>query len=421
MKKLHYFSIVLTLVVIVSLAFPLAVSAAPVEDDRTVFGSNYTLESGRILDGNLNVIGGVVDIEEDAAVKGDMFVLGGLVTIDGAIQGNLTVIGGTVTLDENAVIEGDLISPASYINRKEGAVVEGNQVEGWDIPWSGIDMPMGNRPFQIRTPGFRIMPILTHIGRAAATTLVLLGLAALMLLVMPKATDTMTQALIAQPWAVLGFGALTAFVMVVGGIILTITICLIPVVILAGLAVALGVLAGWLALGYELGKRMASEIFKTEWHPVLSAVLGNLVLYLLAQGLGLIPCLGGFLVFLAMLFALGVSVVTLFGAKPYPRVPQEAPESETVVLKTGEEAQEADALLVEDAQSAAVAVQHPIEDLELGARTTNTLKDAGIDSVEDVLARLEEGEKTLLAIDGFGPKSLSDLKQALKDNGYQIA
>ena len=418
MLKLRKLSILLTLVVILSLAFPMAVSAATVEDDRTVFGSNYTLESGRILDGNLNVIGGVVDIEEDAAVNGDMFVLGGLVSIDGTVQGNLTVIGGTVTLEENAVIEGDLISPASYIDRKSGAVVEGNQVESWDF--SGIDIPPRHSPWPTLMPGYRIVPVITRIGRTAATTLVLLGLAALMLLIMPKATETMTEALIAQPWSVLGFGALTALVMVVGGIILTITICLIPLVILAGLAVALGILAGWLALGYELGKRMATDIFKTDWHPVLSAVLGNLVLYLLAIGLGLIPCLGGFLVFVAMLFALGISVVTLFGARPYPRTPKETVEAEKVVLKPGKTAEEADALLVEDSEPEAVAALHPIDDLDLGARTTNTLKAAGLDTVEDTIARLEQGNDALLAIDGFGPKSLDDLKQALKDKGYQI-
>lgn len=420
MKKTRTFSTILALVILLSLAFPMAVSAAPVEDDRTVFGSEYTLESGRILDGNLHVIGGVVDIEEDAAVNGDVFVLGGLVSIDGTIQGNLTVIGGTVMLEENAVIEGDLISPASYINRKQGAVVEGNQVEGWNVPWTGIEFPMARRPGPVHMPGVQIVPFITRLGRAAAFMLVLLGLAALMLLVMPQATDTMTKALIVQPWAVLGFGALTALVMVVGGIILTITICLIPLVILAGLAVALGVLAGWLALGYELGKRMASEIFKTEWHPVLAAVLGNLVLYLLAKGLGLFPCLGGFLVFVAMLFALGMSVVTLFGGKPFPRTPKEPVEAEKVVLKTGQEAEEADAFLVEEAESEAVVIEHPIEDLDLGARATNTLKAAGLATVENVLSRLDEGDESLLTIDGFGPKSLSDLKQALKEKGHKI-
>lgn len=419
MKKIETFGFVLALVIFLSLAFPMAASAAPVKDDRTVFGSNYTLENDQILEGNLNVIGGVVDIQEDAVVTGNMFVLGGLVSIDGNIQGNLTVVGGTVTLEENAVIEGDLISPASYINRKPGAVVEGNQVEGWNIPWTGIEMPIGHRPGPFQMPGVRIIPIITRLGRAAVFTLVLLGLAALMLLVMPQATDTMTHALIAQPWAVLGFGALTALVMVIGGIILTVTICLIPLAILGGFVVALGVLTGWLALGYELGKRMASSIFKTEWHPVLAAVLGNLVLYLLAKGLGLIPCLGGFLVFVAMLFALGMSVVTLFGAKPFPRTHKEPVEVEKVILKSGEQAGEADALLVEESVSEAVAVEHPIDDLDLGTRTTNILKDAGLNTVEETLSRLEEGDESLLKINGFGPKSLRDLKQALDEKGYQ--
>jgi len=421
MKKIQTLGLVLTLVVVLMLAFPADVSAAPVQDDRTVFGSNYTLESGRILDGNLNVIGGVVDIEEDAAVSGDMFILGGLVSIDGTIEGNLVVVGGTVTLEENAVIEGDLISPASYINRDPDAVIEGNQVESWDIPWTDFDMPMITRP-PVHMTGMQIVPIITRLGKAVVSMLVLLGLAALMLLIMPKATDTMTLALLVKPWAVLGFGALTALVMVFGGILFTLTICLIPLVILAGLAVALGVLAGWLALGFELGKRMASEIFKTEWHPVLSAVLGNLVLYLLARGLGLIPCLGGFLVFVAMLFALGMSVLTLFGAKPYPRTPADPDVIEPVVLKTGEvpQIEKVSAKPQVEPTQEAVSLEHPIEDLNLGTRTTNILKSAGVDTIENALDRLEQGDQALLAIDGFGKKSLSDLKQALKQNDYQV-
>lgn len=235
MKKQRKFVFVITLVALLTLAFPASVSAAPLEDDRTVFGTNYTLESGRILDGNLNVIGGVVDIEEDAAVSGDMFVLGGLVSVDGTIRGNLIVVGGTVTLEENAVIEGDLVSPASFINQDPDAEIKGNRVEDWDIPWTGFEMPMFHRS-AVRIPGMQIVPIITRLGRAAVFMLVLLGLAALMLLIMPRAVDTMTHGLLAQPWAVLGFGALTAVVMVFGGILLSLTICLIPLVIQIGRA-----------------------------------------------------------------------------------------------------------------------------------------------------------------------------------------
>ena len=62
MKKINKCLMVLWAVVLIALIFPFSVSASPVEDDRTIFGESYTLESGNILDGNLVVIGGVVDI-----------------------------------------------------------------------------------------------------------------------------------------------------------------------------------------------------------------------------------------------------------------------------------------------------------------------------------------------------------------------
>ena len=51
MKKIVKLSISLITVLVLGLVFPLSVFAAPIEDDRTVLGSSYTLESGRILDG----------------------------------------------------------------------------------------------------------------------------------------------------------------------------------------------------------------------------------------------------------------------------------------------------------------------------------------------------------------------------------
>lgn len=419
MNKIKKFINLLIIVIVIAMLFPSQVSAASPEDDRTIFGSNYTLESGRILDGNLNVIGGVVDIEEDATVNGDMFVLGGLLTINGTIQGNLVVIGGTVTLEENAVIEGDLVSPASYINRHADAVVEGNQVESWDV-WNEYNPPRFFRSGPFHPSNMDITRTITWIGKAAALGLILLGLAALMLLIIPNATHTMTQSLNAKPWAVLGFGALTALVMAVGGLFLTITICFIPVVILAGLAFSLAVLAGWLALGFELGKRIASGIFKGEWHPVLAAVIGNLVLYLFARGLDLIPCLGGFLVFIALLFGLGMAVVTFFGSRPYPRTPDEEVEAEMVILEPGEASEEAELLFAEKPGQQVIKAVHPIEELELGSRATNNLKGAGVNTVEDVLTLLKEGDAFILKIDGIGAKSLKDLKQALKKKGYPL-
>jgi len=335
MKKINKIALIVLSVFFIALAFPYSVSAAPVEDDRIVFGEPYTLESGRILDSNLILIGGVIDIQSGAVVRGDVVALGSVGNINGTVEGNLISIGGTVALEEDGFIQGNVYSPTGFVTFDNGAVIEGEIIEGWNFPLPDIYIPSITLPGMNTNTGLRIIPWFTRIAQRIAETLIMIALGAFLLLIMPKPADVMTKALTAKPWQMLGYGALTALVMLVGGIILTFTICLIPVVILAGLAVGLAVLAGWLAMGYELGKRIASTIFKTSWHPVLSAAVGNFVLYITALGLGVIPCLGDFLVFVVALFGLGMSVVTLFGSKPFPR--DENSLEEQVVLSPQKE------------------------------------------------------------------------------------
>lgn len=62
----------------------------------------------------------------------------------------------------------------------------------------------------------------------------------------------------------------------------------------------------------------------------------------------------------------------------------------------------------------------PIVELELSARIENSLAEAGIEIVGDALERLEGGDSALLEIDGFGRKSLADLKRELKRRGYEL-
>jgi hypothetical protein len=442
MKYLQKSILILVTIIVITLAIPQGVQAAPTADDRTVIGESYTLESGRILDGDLNVIGGVVEIKPTATVNGNMFVLGGLVTIDGTINGNLTVIGGTVNLNQNAVIEGDLISPVSYVNIDPNASIRGDQIEEWILPGLDVERFFNVRPSIIRTRTFAILPIVTQAAKTLATTLVLTALGAFLLLIMPKPADRMRQALVSSPWHILGYGALTALVMLVLGVFLFITICLIPVLILIGLTFALAILIGWLVLGYELGQRITSTIFKTTWHPVLSAALGNLLLYLVAKGVSLIPCLGWFLVFIAMLFSLGMTIVTLFGTYPYPRTANDGDADERVVLFERERSVEPEPPTIDEPEAVIVPPpsppvephfnnnvpvepiddqpEIPIEALNLGTRINNTLKDAGLTTVKAVLKQLEYGDEHMLGISGFGDKSLDDLKEALRKMGNYI-
>ena len=62
-----------------------------------------------------------------------------------------------------------------------------------------------------------------------------------------------------------------------------------------------------------------------------------------------------------------------------------------------------------------------IAELELGARAEKSLTEAGITEVGQVFDRLVESEEGLLAIKGFGQKSLSELKKALRKLGYKLS
>lgn len=71
-------------------------------------------------------------------------------------------------------------------------------------------------------------------------------------------------------------------------------------------------------------------------------------------------------------------------------------------------------------EMARVSLERPLAELTLGTRPTEALEKAGLTNVGQVLDRLGQGESALLAIDGFGRKSLIDLKKRLRQLGYDL-
>jgi len=61
-----------------------------------------------------------------------------------------------------------------------------------------------------------------------------------------------------------------------------------------------------------------------------------------------------------------------------------------------------------------------ITELGLRPRARNALLRAGISTVRDVLAVFGQGDEALLALEGFGPRSLSDLKERLQEQGFLL-
>jgi large subunit ribosomal protein L31 len=71
-------------------------------------------------------------------------------------------------------------------------------------------------------------------------------------------------------------------------------------------------------------------------------------------------------------------------------------------------------------QSARTSLDRPIAELELGTRATEALLKGGVENVGQALEKLALGEAAILAIDGFGRKSLADMKKRLRQFGYEL-
>ncbi len=61
-----------------------------------------------------------------------------------------------------------------------------------------------------------------------------------------------------------------------------------------------------------------------------------------------------------------------------------------------------------------------LTDLTVGKRAVDSLAKVKITNAGEFIAKLAEGEEVVLAIDGFGRKSLSDVKKGLRRLGYVL-
>lgn len=283
----------------------------PDGEGQVIFGSNYTLESGDTFEGDLVVFGGNVTIEEDATVNGDLVVIGGTITSNGEVSGSVVVVGGQVSLKESARVSGDVVTIGGQLDRSEGAEVEGDVVNN---AAPNITLPTGKIPPtapaaptvpEVVRPNFNID--FNPFGEMFWVFVRALGLAAFAMLLalfwQPQIERT-GEAIISQP---LMTGAIGLAATVVGAILF---FTILPLAL-----VAFAWVFGVVAMGREVGERFAKATNQV-WSPVLAIGFGTFLLTLAGGAIGLIPCLGGLIVFLFGLVGVGASVITLFGTRP---------------------------------------------------------------------------------------------------------
>ena len=300
-------------------------------DGRVVFGDNYTLESGDTLSGDLVVFGGNVTIEEDAKVQGDMVVFGGNVNLDGTVNGTAVIVGGSTTMGETSVVRGDLVTVGGSLTRDPGSEIAGQVVTNVPIPDfeipevpSAPDVPAVPRvPPVPGVPGrpninFDFNP-LANFFQMVFTAIAVSLLAMLASLFLQSQIERVSQAIVSNAVIAGSIGLLTGVMAPVVLVILAVTIILIPVSLLAAMALALAWLFGLIAIGTEVGERFTKAINQT-WAAPLTAGMGTFLMMIVVGGIGLIPCIGWLTTSLVALLGVGGVVLTIFGSQSYPRV-----------------------------------------------------------------------------------------------------
>ncbi len=311
MKRFHLhliFAILLTAILLA--AFPMTALAASPSD--VVIGQSYTLGSGQTLNSDLFVVGGNVNLMAGSTVTGNVLLIGGNAQAAGTINGDMTVLGGTVTLADTFKLNGNLSYAGTVVNRAAGAQISGQINTNTATPYfvfpGGTRIPMFNTTFNA---GFRVLGFFLGLFLWA-----LVGMLVAMFL--PTHLTRTSETALSQTLLSGGLGILTVIIVPIILVLLTITICLIPVAFIGAVLLIVAWVFGLIALGLEVGRRI-SLAFKQEWHPAISAGLGTLVLMAILNGLAFIPCVGWIPRILVGLVGLGAVLLTQFGRKPYIR------------------------------------------------------------------------------------------------------
>lgn len=329
------------IIALVAVALLLPVTPVLADDEPpgiTIFGEDYTVESGTTIKGNLTVFNGDVIVEDGGTVEGTIVVWGGNAEIEGTVEGDLVISGGDIHLGDDAWVQGDIVcSWDCSIEQESDARVDGEIVEGIVLPQIPPVPEIKGLPpmnIQIAEPSAIFGPLFNFISNIISA-FVVAALAVLVALLLPQPVTRVGQTMTKAIMPSLGYGLLTALAAGAAIVALALTICLSPIAILAGLVLLAASLYGWICLGAVIGERLLKAFNAQTVEPVWAAGLGTLIVSLIVAMINaMVDASHGFLCCLVPLiwptvFALGCTglgavVLTRFGSQPYPPAAESA-------------------------------------------------------------------------------------------------
>ena len=334
MKIINKIFLFISILGVLSLGFTTTVHASTPEkiniSDGIIVG-DYTLESGDTTEGDIVTFGGDINIEEGSTIYGSLAAFGGDVNFDGKITGDVVCIGGSCNIGDSASIGGSFVVVGADLNLSDEAVIIGEHVfvgnDFVEIPSIDItteDMPnipdipnVPDVPDTNTVPNFVIQdnPGLDFLRNLFSTTFMILAVSAMALLIgvlFPKHLKKTAASIINEPVKSGVLGLLTITVAPIAILIMAITIILLPVSLIVAFALVVLSFYGWVAVGYELGNRLAKAM-NAKWDVTITAGIGTLALTTTAALINMIPCIGFLFYPIVFFIGLGGVFISQFG------------------------------------------------------------------------------------------------------------
>jgi hypothetical protein len=290
----------------------LMLSACELQDSysgRVALKGSTALQAGEVLNGELLVTGGRVQLNRDSRVTGSVFVLAGTLETNGAIDGDLSLVGGRVIVGPHTHIGGDLTVGGGTLERSSQAQVAGGIYDDA----SGLQTKLGSLLTE--------RPVLERWRDFLVIDLILAGLAYLAARFLPRPVRRVARAATGHGLVSGALGILVVLVAPALLVMMAFTMVLIPFTVIGILF--LGALAayGLIAIGLKLGLRIA-KVSGRDLRPAPAAFWGTLVLMLFLGVLQQLGWIGAVIVTLVVAVAIGAVLLTRFGMRTYVPPPE---------------------------------------------------------------------------------------------------
>lgn len=278
-------------------------------------GEDIEVAENDTVDGDVVVVGG--DISCKGVVTGDAVAIGGDVVVEGngVIEGDATAIGGKVVKLGNGRVEGEIVTMAPRLSRLLWKPMRGvTGIAGkpkfgktWLRSWIGINTKSGRMVLKL----------------LSLVTTILIGL--IVIAIARKGVENVSLTARRDAFKAGLIGLVTLLIAIVLGILFAITIVGIPISILLGIAVWVGMVMGETALCVAIGERWTQKDRSIYQRLAVGAMLVY-SMYVIGGAIGvgdgvleitgyIVSAVGFLIIFVVNLIGLGGVVLSRFGTR----------------------------------------------------------------------------------------------------------